>query len=113
MIMKAQLYVRRCEQENSAVSLRDVKRVILFINFFLSSLRETKDEDGGLVENLFVSAVGSGLALVYYFRFSGVQERNGFWVDVCDQNPLMDRFLFSLFFSVKDRFLILSISNMP
>jgi hypothetical protein len=71
LVTQAQTFVRRQEGDESAVSLRDVRRFLEFVNFFMDLWREEALS--------FVNATIVSLAFVYYYRLSREEHRASFW----------------------------------
>ena len=80
LITAAQTYIRQKEGDPSSVSLRDVKRFILFVNFFLGWRPFSKGS--------FVSSVVVSISLVYYFRLSKAKDRTEFWTTMCYESNI-------------------------
>ena len=60
---------QQAEDDPSCVSLRDVKRAINFINFFIS-VKSKNSASARLLQSVVL-----GLAFVYYYRHSDVLKR--------------------------------------
>ena len=80
LITAAQDYIRQKEGDPSSVSLRDVKRFVLFVNFFLGWRPFSKGS--------FVSSVVVSISLVYYFRLSKSDDRSEFWSTMCYESNI-------------------------
>jgi hypothetical protein len=78
LLAQAQDFLREVEGDPSSVSLRDVKRFLDFLNFFMVFNYQ-------LEENFFNSVVVS-LAFVYYYRLPKDCHRKLFWKKICESN---------------------------
>ena len=74
LISISQTFCRKSEGDQSAVSLRDAKRAIHFMNFFLNVKSKASDKA------LRIQAVVLGLAFVYFYRQSKGENRYPFLV---------------------------------
>ena len=80
LVVESQSFVRIKEGDPSCVSLRDVKRFLFFVNFFMGM--------GVYSSQVLVTSVVVSLALVYYYRLSREGHRRSYWGRVCDTNCL-------------------------
>lgn len=114
LLVLALMYVRECEAFPGAVSLRDVRRVLQLINFFLSvakfeSQMEREEKTPRIPKKKsskrrgLVSAVSISLAFVFLFRLSNHTHRAGFWAALCAENSIVHTFV--LFFFMTFHFL--------
>lgn len=80
LISNAQIYIRASEGDESATSLRDVRRCLEMIIWFRNNLiTEKKDKSGGSSISRLACCVILGLAFVYYYRLGSNESRKGFW----------------------------------
>ena len=81
MVVAAQAYVREKEGDPSVVSLRDVKRVLDLVRFFIVAVApadvERPDKDPKAPLGV---PVALAVAHVYLFRLPTTQLRNGLWI---------------------------------
>ena len=81
MVVAAQAYVRDQEGDPSVVSLRDVKRVLDLVRFFIVAVApadvERPDKDPKAPLGVPVTLA---LAHVYFFRLPTAQLRSGLWI---------------------------------
>lgn len=85
LILESQFYIRKVERDPSSASLRDVKRCLDLIVWFLSKVTRRKPATStrkapkaGALSTLAMATV-LGLAFVYYYRLSKVESREGYW----------------------------------
>ena len=80
LVVESQAFVRLKEGDPSCVSLRDVRRFLFFVNFFMGM--------GAYSSQVLVTSVVVSLALVYYYRLSREAHRKSYWGQVCGTNTL-------------------------
>ena len=79
LISKSQIYIREIESDPSVTSLRDVKRCLSLILWFMDKLQSGKRREEDVSYSTFPTGTILSLAFVYYYRMADSQDRKKYW----------------------------------
>ena len=79
LISRSQIYIRTIEADPSVTSLRDVRRCLSLISWFMDKLTTTRKKEK---YSTFACGTILSLAFVYYYRMADTQDRKKYWESI-------------------------------
>ena len=86
LVHLSQQYIRRVERDPSSASLRDVRRCLNFIPWFLDTVVSETGKKSKL--SPLACATVLSLAFVYYYRLADAVDREGYWKELLENKAI-------------------------